>query len=228
MPSRVERKSSGAKFPGYSPRDWAEIKDILRRLAVDADTVMVSSEILPGLTFTDSRPKILLREKLRLLGIFFDVGQRTVGESKLRGSKAIAKYLSMKLAATERYRESVRDAVLSWGSSIDEQLKLYERLQAVLADVAADLRKKMDYFAAHVTDRGQNAAKVWEGTHLYGLALVWHELGGAQAPHKLAIDFLFTCTQPVFSTTRKAIERWVERMPKKQRQALGLATPKRS
>ena len=189
-------------FDCYSDEQWQEIKNIVAKLDLDANTMVVGKsrtllcEALEGLAhrygldFYTDRWRLTPRRAVEELGDTIAEIKRVLRRLNILGS-IVANYAPKQaLAATKALQNFV---------------------------TASELHQRLDAARKAGSGSRRNASKPQRRAYLIELAKIWQELADTQPPHrrlkpqrKLKADFLLACAAPTFAADAAVIKNFLD------------------
>ena len=219
----------------YTPKQWAEIKKILARVGVNADTVTLTTldSLRDALNKLREEGLDKLREKSlesEARHAAFEAALPGLRDETLRETLVYTARAAIALHGTtptaKQHAAAVRDAIAKIEAAQQALFALAEygyrphkAVRSELAFTIAYLRRELDVLALMPDasrDHGVTAAAVFTAH----VVIIWEQLTDRlpkRPQRKLLIDFLLACSDPAFPTTRSAVERWLRRHQPKRR-----------
>jgi hypothetical protein len=215
----------------FSAKEWQAIKDDVRRLGHDADTVKMRGRSLPAAVSGPWNPASL---RQRLKWAYHGAKLMENAAELLPTAHQVAEYLTKKRAEALAFIKTMDSPLIDYGSAeVDgwdceiagapspipearDRLDIQDAVLRALLKYAEALESEAVRFRAAARRPNKNATKHLQARNRYlaGVLRVWHELGGEKASDKQTIDFLVNCAEPVFGekeVTRSAVQNWFYR-----------------
>jgi hypothetical protein len=182
-------------FDCYSEEQWHQIKDIVAKLDLDADTVRVGNsrtllcEALEGLANSYG------------LDFYIDRWQLTPRRAVKEFGDTIAE---IKLALR---RLNILGRVATYAPK--QALAATKALQNFVT--ASELHQRLDVARKAGSGSTRNAGKPQRRAYLIELEKIWQELAGTQSrQRKLKADFLLSCAAPTFAADASVIKHFLD------------------
>jgi hypothetical protein len=213
-------------FVDFSDQEWADIRNVVKHLGVDADTLSVRS--VAGKQWPLRRA---LSDAVRFSSAV------SKGLEDLPTPHQVAKHLETKRKEILAFVRSFGSPLVDYGYpgltkhfigwdeyltrtrspfSCEQRQKINHQLLQVLGGYDKALEAEAQRFEAKrlAAVGNKNAAKptVDRNQYLRFVLITWVRIGGDKAPSKLTKAFLLACTRPAFpSTNEKIVQNWIER-----------------
>ena len=217
-------------FVDFSAKEWQAIKDDVRRLGHDADTVKMRGKSLPATVSGPPKPTSL---RQRLEWAYHSAKLMENAAELLPTAHQTAEYLTEKRAEALAFIKTMGSPLIDYGrdhaggwddeiagapSPIPEardRLDIQDAVLRALSKYARALESEAERFRAAARRPNKNAAKHLQARNRYltSVLRVWHELGGEKASRKETVYFLLDCAKPAFKVeaTLSAVENWFDR-----------------
>lgn len=217
-------------FVDFSANEWQVIKNDVRRLGHDADTVKMRGKSLPA-TVSGPPPPTSLRQRLEWA--YHDAKLMVNAAELLPTAHQVAEYLTEKRAEALAFIKTMGSPLIDYGSphghgwdgeiagapspipEVQDRLNIQDAVLLALSKYAKALEAEAKRFGAAARGPNKNAAIHLQTRNRYlkDVLKVWYELGGEKALRKETINFLVDCAKPVFKAevTLSAVENWFDR-----------------